>query len=86
MGSTTEKVLGSLPGSYTGSKRYGDTPVGRDEGRDNNNSSLSSVDEQVEADSSESLLQYEELRELTLSSIITRVYKTLAVPNITSQA
>ena len=77
MGSTTEIVLGSSPGSYTGSKQYGDTPVGRDEGRDKNKSSLSSVDEQVEVDSSESLLQYEELHELSLSSIITRVKKLL---------
>jgi len=41
--------------------------VSRDKGRDKYKSLLASIDEQVEVDSFESLLQFKELRELSLS-------------------
>ena len=67
---------GSSSELYIGSKRYGNTS----DGRDKCNSLFASTDEYVEEDSSESLLLNDELRELPLSTIVTRVIKLLRFP------
>ena len=51
-------------------------------GRDKYNSSLTSADEYVEEDSSESLLLIDELCKLPLSAIVTYVIKLLRFPII----